>query len=521
MKKDFNQGMHKNYVIDIIFFISLIFLAFTYSIGKDQIFINRQGDAALFEQATQNIYIKNTPTSNVFANTQNYIDKRFFEKSFNELMHSELEAPIELERNILGFHAYYILFLVAPLIKYFTASQALTLVQISSAFSFLFIAYWIARKELQKPLLALTLLPLIFLHPVFIGNLVGQFYPDRLFLPFALFLCYQAYRHEKIYYIAITAFFTLLINERAALIGGLILLFVPSCGHNIRDKKIYIFCAAMLGFILLSYAYFQKTYILQNVYYDGYFPGTLTDLIHRFSLPNFAKNSITLLVVNLPFLLLAFGNKRLATVALLLMLPNLVGNIGGAEKTGWTTHYHSYYFPVVVFSGVVGYLTLLEKLGPKLQSFKIKKWITSLFILFLPTCLIFMEFNRQSSMHLVPNISQSIEPWRTYSCYRKNCPTGLSYKSIVQNSIAKDSLVSTDELGMALIYDKAQVGFFPVAANRADYILIPCQMVSDQGSHPENKIDPQWFIKNGFNPEISVKFDGIDRCLFKKKKLSN
>lgn len=45
----------------------------------------------------------------------------------------------------------------------------------------------------------------------------------------------------------------------------------------------------------------------------------------------------------------------MAILALGALVPNLLGSIGGAEKLGWTTHYHSPYFPFLVLAVLLGY----------------------------------------------------------------------------------------------------------------------------------------------------------------------
>jgi hypothetical protein len=56
---------------------------------------------------------------------------------------------------------------------------------------------------------------------------------------------------------------------------------------------------------------------------------------------------------------------RLALIAFGAMLPNILDNIAGAEKTGWSTHYHSVYFPFLVAAALIGFANLWKRVKTK------------------------------------------------------------------------------------------------------------------------------------------------------------
>ena len=60
--------------------------------------------------------------------------------------------------------------------------------------------------------------------------------------------------------------------------------------------------------------------------------------------------------------MLSFVNWRFGILALASMLPNLMVTVGGAEKTGFTTHYHAGYIPFLVGFAAVGYSSLINKI---------------------------------------------------------------------------------------------------------------------------------------------------------------
>lgn len=507
------------YAVEAFALSALIYLAFNFSIAKDQVVVNRGGDAALFEQLTTNAFTKKTLDSNVFANLVNFLEKGYHKRSLEENFHRNLIPPASPERDVLGFHAYYVLFLIAPLLEYFTPSLSLALVQTFSFLSLLIIVYFVLRERSRKPLLALCFLPLVVLHPVFVGGLLGQFYPDRIFIPLGMLLCYQAYQHKPIRYLIITAFFTAAINERAALMGGLILLLVPFCNPENSKNRRYLFVSAVLGLLLLAYAYVQIKFVLNNFYYGSYFRGGIRSYIERYSTPEFINGLLTFSAVNLALLLLSLGNVRLLGVSLLAMMPNLIGTVGGAEKTGWMTHYHSHYFPFLVFSGAIGFLKLQTRLALLLPKFKLASYATGILVAIIPYGIAAYELDAQVRMGGIPDRTYLTYYWNIYSYYKSGLPTNMSIKQSVQDAIAPGSLVSTDELGIALVYDKVRIDVFPVAARKADYLLIPCNIIEGAASDSTNLITRKWLNEAGFDPESLTTFNAIGRCLLKRKEV--
>jgi hypothetical protein len=70
-------------------------------------------------------------------------------------------------------------------------------------------------------------------------------------------------------------------------------------------------------------------------------------------------------LINFFFLFLSIFNIRFFLIALSSLLPNLFISIGGAEKTGLTTHYHSFYIPFLISGAVFGFIKLKEILAEK------------------------------------------------------------------------------------------------------------------------------------------------------------
>ena len=347
----------------VLVLITVLIIGYVFSIGKDAIQIDRQGDAAIFEQVSENIYAGKGAISNVFAATQNYIDRQYFSYSLSELLAKKLEPPISKERNMTHFHAYWVLYLFAPLLAWFHSSLLLTASQVLVYLGLVYGAFYILEKECNRFPIALLFGILILISPAIAGGIAGQFYPDRLFVFLGFLLCYLVYYKANIIIIVLLSLLTALINERAALIGGLTIIFVPLCQ---RDSLIFIkrnVAVFVVGLVLIAYSYWVGKFWLSNLYYSTYLPKNLTELTARFSDPVFFHNAVIFVLSNAVLLAFSMGNYRLFFLSVFFMIPNFIGNIGGAEKVNWLTHYHSYYIPVLVFSAAEGAAVIGNKLS--------------------------------------------------------------------------------------------------------------------------------------------------------------
>jgi hypothetical protein len=65
----------------------------------------------------------------------------------------------------------------------------------------------------------------------------------------------------------------------------------------------------------------------------------------------------------------------------MMMVPNIIGNIGGAEKYGFLTHYHTLYFPFLIFASIMGYIQLIKICKTKIQRISASAVLIALIVL--------------------------------------------------------------------------------------------------------------------------------------------
>jgi hypothetical protein len=316
------------------------------------------GDTLLYEEATANISAGAGATSEIFASTQYAIDHDIASQDFDNYEKLADAFQSSSTRNVLRFHANYILYVLAPFAALFGAGIVLAIFQIATFVGLLFAIYLWLREGRCGTLSSVLFMVVVCLHPAWSDAIRGQFYPDRGFVLLGFIYFVGLHDRWPIFSLVVIAAATSLLNERAPLILGLFTL-----GHAVMFfsrgdlKRFALKCAVGLTLVGTSVVFIK--YSLENVYYAGnYMPNSLGELSRRLANPIFRSNLIVLIEINLGLIALGLFSWRTMPIVIGLMIPNMFGTVGGAEKIGFATHYHSYYFPALVWSAALGFLRI-------------------------------------------------------------------------------------------------------------------------------------------------------------------
>jgi hypothetical protein len=214
---------------------------------------------------------------------------------------------------------------------------------------------------------------------------IGQFYFDRLFiLPMLLLIFlvknFNKIKNNKIIFF-ILLFYIAIIHERAALMTGFFLVsyLFFFYNENTNNRKLLFFS----GFFLIFYFFIYTQYIQISYYSSSY---TFSNFLNSIQIilkntNNMGDLTIKFFLINSFFLFLSIFNVRYFLIVFGTLLPNLFITIGGAEKNGLTTHYHSFYIPFLISGAVFGFVRLKEILAKK--SYLIfTSFFTIIFLLF-------------------------------------------------------------------------------------------------------------------------------------------
>lgn len=277
---------------------------------------------------------------------------------------------------VLDSHAYYILYPLAAFTWLFPPHVILAVANGLGFASVIFILYWVIRRQGAPILGAMAFCLLVMAHPAWSHASLGDFYADRFFMPLGLLyvsMLYDALIRQsnigRMYLLAILAVGLLAASttERAAIMIALFTiasLILYRKRITTRGTKIVltVFSMALLVSVLL---YVKLLYVPH--------PGTgsLSSLLQgvpyffvQIQDPLYAAKVQEFIVINvLLFGIFSLFEWRLALIAFATLLPNLLTTIGGAEKNGWSTHYHSMYFPFLVFAAAIGFSKLWVSLG--------------------------------------------------------------------------------------------------------------------------------------------------------------
>lgn len=272
--------------------------------------------------------------------------------------------------NLPWFHYYFALYLLTPFIWIMNIPALLAIIQAGIYLSVIIFTYLYARKKEVSKLNAILLVLLVAQHPLWIEGIYGQFYVNRLFLPFsALFI--WLIEKKKISYpvLGIAGLLAISTNEIYGIaIATIIISYLWI--HKLINKKLLFFASIYILYSVISIALIQHNLGLtlpQTDFLNKTAQGGIGTTINRVVQDLLSQKTQIFLWVNFAGLgiFTIFASRTLLPLLMVLM-PNLLINIGGAEKTGWSTHYHASYFIPLIWFGILG-ISRLNK-HKKLQS---------------------------------------------------------------------------------------------------------------------------------------------------------
>jgi hypothetical protein len=201
---------------------------------------------------------------------------------------------------------------------------------------------------------------LLLVNPIFFQSILGQTYIDRLFFGPAIYILLRIIDLKKLSLKdSIISFLTILISERTALYLGIaiILSLIFFRQKDLKsDSKVQIL--ALVGVTGVCWFLFWNIYFATSDYYSAI---SLGGVLSNFNSAMSGSRSLLLaelILVLLPLLILISTNIYLSILSAVLILPNVLFNIGGAELTGFYTHYHSGYSPLIFTLAAFGYVNL-------------------------------------------------------------------------------------------------------------------------------------------------------------------
>lgn len=441
------------------------------------------GDTAMYFQATENIAARGVAVSQVKASIDG-VASTYFTATADQI--AKNPSPLfggstnGTERSVLLGHVYLILYPIAALVKIFPVKDVFMTLYVLAFAGIILLSYCFLRYAGLSVIGAGLFCLLVVTHPAWWeGLLQGQFYPDRLFILAGFILMLLASRERPLRakaisqrtWLGVAAIVCASINERGALVAGIFLLTYTALYWTKPGLDRYF--KLVLGITLIGYAYAMlKIYVSGNTAYHSFLPSTPSGLLSVIEAPGFVPLITLFLLVNAPLFVLALFEWRAALIAAVLMLPNALGNIGGAEKTGWSTHYASFYLPALVWAAMCGYVVLyrnakLRKCAPALYA------ATAALIVFL-SLLNPSAYPVDLSLANVPNtfLPAFESQTGTYLMTRGAREALAVAQAEMVRAVPPDSVVSSVEAGLTLLYPHRTMEFFPADIDHAGYAVL-------------------------------------------------
>jgi len=187
--------------------------------------------------------------------------------------------------------------------------------------------------------------------------------------------------------------------------------------------------------------------------------------------PDFVKNLSTFLAINLvAWGVPALGCLRGLALALGAMLPNILGNYGGAEKTGFLFHYHSFYFPVLGAAVCLSFAYAYRRWP---------RWAPLLLIGWLSAAGLGYNFNTSEFDFRVADLgSRSLSyPFKDYAATRAVLGQRLALRDYMDQF--PGARVSTNEPLMPALYRHHSIAYYPLGIDDSDFVVVPISSTPD------------------------------------------
>lgn len=384
--------------------------------------------------------------------------------------------------DLMPYHPYFILYALAPLTHFVPSNVLLPFLTAGGFFLLLgFVFSYLERKKCPFTL-SVPFLVLLIVYPPWAQALQGQYYVERFFVPLMGLVLWLLHREDApLWLLAAATAACALVTERTGIIAGVYLV-----GHSVlywklpRRRRIAL---ALIGFACVMYAVGLISLYVDNPYYSsgGFLPHSPGELMRRLENPVFREQLYTFLFFSSPLLALGLGDWRALLLGVGVMIPNMVGTIGGAEKTGFATHYHTLYLPVLIWAAGSG----LERMARAWPGVKARVGMVvglCLFVVMLSTTAA-PDGRRVKMVGLGGNVPLPVMAAKGLSdsfgdgYVAQVREMGEAIRAVVPEGVR----VTTPEWGMPILEHNRSLYCYPLGLDIADYALLNHSF--SQGEH--------------------------------------
>lgn len=463
---------------------------------------NQVGDTAFVAQVMYNFKHTLGMQTTYYTSTTESIDHVWY-KPATEVCAMDLESKFI---NTPWGHHYLIAYLLIPFARVMDIPLMLAMLHAGIYTSVLLFAYLLARQKKLSIPLAILFTILVMHHPLWDQGLIGQVYFNRFFLPLCGFLILLL-EEKKLKY-ALIFLACALAASTNEIYGITIFIVLMSYMWIYRkvDRTLLFFAGLLLAFGFVSTAYIQQHFPLRStqtntlgyLFGHGFYGMVQTIWMNLIDV----KTQVFLIINVLAMGIFAFFDLWFIPPLLLVLAPNILVNLGGAEKIGWSTHYHIGYFIPLIWISLVGLSRLNGR--PKLQAAFIG--ISLAFIIWVNPAT--LQLNEHPNI-VIKRLVQSMQ------YHRQLGKIDLEFRRQLREAVGEGTTLSVPEAISYTFYDHAMY-YYPMGIDTVNVVLLKFDgtKMGDQRfssinyGHQDPNLDPCIFVrmkKGGFdfdNPTI-------------------
>jgi hypothetical protein len=337
------------------------------------------------------------------------------------------------------------------------------------------IFYFLYKDNCLKIKIVIPFFILVLFSPIFYSSLNGQLYIDRLaFGPiiYVLIRILENRTRDIVFLkILVVSIFAFSLSERVSLSLGLaILISIIRSKKFDKTQKLKI---ASIGLLGISWYFYWLVFVGNSFYASS---TDLSTLLRNFNEAMNGSRTLNLgifVLVLLPLLILSLATLRGTILVCSAIGPNVLITLGGAELTGFSTHYHSLYFPILIVTSAVG-LNRIIRIKVQLNKIVIPIVIFTLFSLSL---LSISASNRAEQNSPLRNFEISLG--RLGEAFGFTTSERARFQSVHRDFVMRfpthvgsNSVVAPPELMPALAAQrKRNLTFFPIGLGREQFVI--------------------------------------------------
>jgi Predicted membrane protein (DUF2079) len=392
---------------------------------------------------------------------------------------SPLSVPSPATFSAFSRHAYFFQYFLLPFRLFFSSEAVIAAAHAANFAGIPVVVYAFLRRRGLPRHLALLFGLLVVAYPGWSQGLFGQYYSDRFVMLFGLvflFLVVERLEGEKhnIVLILAVGLAAAATTERSALLLGFVALAIVALFPKRAWRQHLTVPLAAFGATAVAFAAIYLSFFVENSDYAS-FGSSLGNFFQELSNDVFVFGVQKFLLINAVFLLLAAAaGPRLGLLAWVSVVPNLVGNIAGAEKLGWSTHYHAGYFPILIGVAAIGFAALSGRSGVR----EIPHLMTAVVVVAIPLMATINPYPSsrltEFSMGVVDRHGLVVGAGY-YVETGASAPRNAAVRTHreLRDLVPEQSSVTTPEAYMPALFDGRTLDYYPIGIDSADYAVLP------------------------------------------------